>query len=390
MTILFDAKERTRVAPKRPGENEYAFYDAANWPELEVYRQLLNGWVAELPPSEQGEMVTRLREGDSLEYQAALAELTVHAALIRQGYRMELHPPSGHPSRKPDFLVRTANDEPVAYVEVTTFGPAQEHVARSNLEASIYNAIDRASLPAGFRLLYDVVEYGKTLPKLSKLRSDVEKWSVVNAKDDVKPDDELPMYLIDDCGWKIELKLMGGFRKDRPTTRAIGGAMGDVRHVKADTEIREALQKKGSRYGVLNAPYVIVVADCKDELQGGDHNADALLSAVAGEVVTSVDMRSGQVEEHRKSNGYWWYGGKPAHEQVSAVLLLPKPHLWDLRKERWQPIMVWHPWANFPLPAGLLPVPGYQHQPGQDEGFRAVEGTSLADLLQLPHPWPPE
>jgi hypothetical protein len=44
--------------------------------------------------------------------------------------------------------------------------------------------------------------------------------------------------------------------------------MGDLRVVNAETEIRQALSTKGKRYGALNAPYLIVIADCKDELVG--------------------------------------------------------------------------------------------------------------------------
>lgn len=251
---LFTDKVRTRTAPKKPGENEFAFYDETNWPALEVYRQLLNGWIEELPAAEQEEMIARLQKSDSLGYQAALAELTMHAALIRKGHKVELHPPSGHPTRKPDFLVRSPAGETLAFVEVTTFGPAQEDVARSNREATIYNAIDRVTLPPGYRLLYDVVEYGEAAPKVGLLCSDIEAWAVAASVQEVKADEDLPTRVFEAADWKIELKLIGGFNKDRPAGRAIGGAMGDVRHVTPDIEIRDALQKKGSRYGKLNAP----------------------------------------------------------------------------------------------------------------------------------------
>src|SRR5258705_5665699 len=144
--MLFDKKKRTRTAPKKPGENEYHFYDSTARPEFQVYRDLVNGWIAELHESERAETINRFRKSDSLGYQAVLAELAVHAALKRQGYVLEVHPPCGHPSHKPDFLARDANRNPVAFVEVTSFGPAQEGVAHSNREAAIYNAIDKVKL----------------------------------------------------------------------------------------------------------------------------------------------------------------------------------------------------------------------------------------------------
>lgn len=386
---LFTDKKRTRTKPKRPGEPEYRFYNETNWPELDTYRALINSWIAELPEPEQADIVARFRKADSLGYQAALAELAGHAALIRRGHKVQVHPPSAHPSRRPDFLVRTKDDVPVAIVEVTTFGPAQEDVAQSTREATIYNALDAAELPPGYRLLFDVEAPGAKLPKIAALRKEVEEWARAHANVETAPDEDPPSRVFEAGDWRIELKLIGGYNKERPATRAIGGAMGKIRHVKAEEEIRDALEKKGSRYGQLNVPYLIVVADCKEELQGGEYNSEALIDAVCGTYAQSVAFPSGEMSEGRQSNGYWWRGGKPAHTGVSGVLLLPKPHLWDLRNERWQPLMVYHPFGAHPLPDDLLGLPFYRHDPEKNEMVKH-KGVALADTLGLPEPWPPE
>lgn len=133
---------------------------------------------------------------------------------------------------------------------------------------------------------------------------------------------------------------------------------------------------------------VIVVADCKSELQGGEHNSEALIDAVCGTTITTVSMPSGEVSEGRKSNGYFWTSGKAAHENVSAVILLPRPHLWDLREDRWQPLMVHHPFASHPLSEAFLDLPAYRHDGDQNLMIRH-KGTMMADLLGLPVPWPP-
>lgn len=151
--MLFDNKQRSRTAPKKPGETDFAFYDSSARPEYQTYRDLINGWIAVLPESEQAEIIARMKDSDSIAYQAALAELMIHAALIKQGYDVEVHPDCPHPTRKPDFLVKTKDGAPVAYVEVTTFGPALENVGLSNREAAIYNAVDKTKLPAGLRTL---------------------------------------------------------------------------------------------------------------------------------------------------------------------------------------------------------------------------------------------
>jgi hypothetical protein len=166
---LFEDKQRTRQEPKKQGETDFAFYDSCTWPEIETYRQLVNRWIDEFPEAERAEMVARMRDSDSSYYQAALAEVMMHAALLRLRYKVEIHPDAPHPTRKPDFLIKTEDGAPVAYLEVTTFGPTNEAVGMNNREATIYNAIDKTNLPAGFRLSYDMTARGTTSPNVGKL-----------------------------------------------------------------------------------------------------------------------------------------------------------------------------------------------------------------------------
>jgi hypothetical protein len=166
--------------------------------------------------------------------------------------------------------------------------------------------------------------------------------------------------------------------------------MGNVRIITPALEIRQAVQEKGSRYGAMTHPYLIVVADCKDELSGGVRNGEALVEALFGTIITRVtpDANSNSVvKDVRKRDGYWGTPDEPKHRGVSGVLLLPKPHLWDLRQDRWQPLLVRNPWAEHRLPDDFLPLPGFNHV--GDATYAPTEGTRLADLLGLPAVWPP-
>jgi hypothetical protein len=383
--MLFEAKERTRTTPKEPGEDEFAFYDSSARPEYDLYRELVNGWIAELPEADRAEVVARFQKGDSLQYQAALAELTIHAALRRHGYNVELHPTCGHPTRKPDFEVRKG-ENPVAIVEVTTFNPAADEVAQGKREAAVYNALDKAKLPAGWRIGLDIVKRGEKSASLSNICKAVETWAAEVADGDPLA---TPIKTFDSDDWSIEITLHGGFDKDIPAERMIATAMGDLRIIKPHEEIRQAVQFKGSRYGTMTLPYLIVVADCKDELRGG-RIGDAALEAMFGTIVTDVwKNENGKIvtKDRRAADGYWGTPDAPKHRDVSGILILPKPHLWDLRNERWQPILLRNPWAERPLPDDLLGLPGFEYRPGH---FAPKDGTKLADILGLPAVWPPE
>jgi hypothetical protein len=69
-------------------------------------------------------------------------------------------------------------------------------------------------------------------------------------------------------------------------------------------------------------------------------------------------------------------------------MLLPKPHLWDLRTERWQPQIVRNGSAERPLPAGFMPLPGFAVS--AEGSVAQIEGAMMADLAGLPAVWPPE
>lgn len=114
------------------------------------------------------------------------------------------------------------------------------------------------------------------------------------------------------------------------------------------------------------------------------------LSRIGRVAYRKCDAESGQQEivDKRKPDGYWGTVEAPAHGQVGGVLLLPKPHLWDLRTERWQPSLVRNGRAERPLPDTLMPVPGFRV--GNDGSVAEAVGTPLADLVGLPDVWPPE
>jgi hypothetical protein len=135
-----------------------------------------------------------------------------------------------------------------------------------------------------------------------------------------------------------------------------------VRKISPAAEIREAAVAKGTAYDPLNAPYLLVVTDCKEELPGGRHNGEALLEAVLGTIYTEVKVSEAGEQtttNKRKPDGYWGVMEAPAHTQVSGIVLLPKPHLWDLRTDRWQPQIVRNGSAERPLPAEFMALPGF-------------------------------
>ena len=57
--------------------------------------------------------------------------------------------------------LQNAEAKPVAVVEVTTFNLAQDEIAQGQRDAAVYNVLDKAKLPAGWRIGLDIVKHGR-------------------------------------------------------------------------------------------------------------------------------------------------------------------------------------------------------------------------------------
>jgi hypothetical protein len=385
--MLFENKERTRLSPMRQGESEYAYYDACARPGYAAYRALINQWIERLPTGGRAEIVARFRRREMTSYRETLAELVVHEAIVSQGYAAELHPLGGHPTNRLDFRVSTADTNPFAFVEVTSMAPAASQIAQENRGARIYDAIDRIQMPAGWRLLYHVDRAALDSPAMGQVCQEVTEWVNVQAAGDPAA---MPVKIFSPGDWRIELTLLGGFDPTSEDDRAISGALGQIRRLTPNTKIRQAVSGKGDKYGELDAPFLIVVADCKDELAGGEHNATALLEAMFGSERTRFRRQpNGEMlaREERAADGYWGINGAARHQNVSGVMIIPKPNLWHIRDDGSQPVIVRNPWATHPLPDCFFPLPSFAITEAGE--IRLTEGTSFADIIGLPTPWPP-
>jgi hypothetical protein len=60
-----------------------------------------------------------------------------------------------------------------------------------------------------------------------------------------------------------------------------------------------------------------------------------------------------------------------------------------LREERWQPLLVRNPFAEYPVDEGFLPLPGYAYSLEEHHWAPSKGKTRLADILGLPAIWPP-
>ncbi|MBR1235638.1 Asp-tRNA(Asn)/Glu-tRNA(Gln) amidotransferase subunit GatB [Bradyrhizobium sp. AUGA SZCCT0182] len=377
--VLFEDRKRTRQEPLQRGERLFDYYDECARSGYDEFRLLMNGWLSDVALDDRRQLISRMRNGGNNAFGAALCELVVHALLIALNYKVVAHPSLPGTDAHPDFAATDQSGKRL-YVEVTTVNRADEKVDQLGREAPIYNAINQAKLPAGCLLGYTLVQAGPDKPDLSTLLDSVELW----AKESSASGTSTPIvrrFVIGE--WIVELELFSG-GSSAAGSPAIGVAWGGGGVITPHQDIRGGLWAKTNKYGSLDAPYLIVVADAKDQIFGPSQAKNAIAEALFGtELVVSVD---GKISHDRARDGLWFGPEGARNQHVSGILLIPQTDIWKLREANREPILALNPWATSPLPEAVRGLPRLE---AMDHKLVEYGGKSLADILGVPIPWPP-
>lgn len=331
-TVLFEDRERIRTEPLRRGETLFDLYDSSASPGYDEFRAVVNGWLAQMPADNRAALISRMRNGGYREFGASVVELSLHAFILGSGCRASPHPEVPGSTKRPDYAASDQGGMPLAYVEVTTVNPSAAQEAEKNRENPVYNAINAAKIPAGSILGYKLVRAGKSSPALKPLVADVERWARDHAEAAKTEEVSTPFTAGD---WVVELDLYSG--GSDPPTQAIGVAQMRGGVIAPHKDLRDALYEKSRRYGALDKPYLIAVADGKDQLFSKDSIHLALTEALFGDEI--VRFKGAEAHISHAKNGFWHGPKGPRNQHVSAVLLLPETGLLKLREEEWQPVL---------------------------------------------------
>lgn len=95
----------------------------------------------------------------------------------------------------------------------------------------------------------------------------------------------------------------------------------------------------------------------------------------------------GKLRLEYAKNGFWNGSNGPQNQHVSGVLLLPKNTVWQLREEKWHPLLAVNPWATSAPPTEMKTLPRLENDNGV---WRRHAGKNFADTLAVPNPWPAE
>jgi hypothetical protein len=396
---LFDDRERNYTGYRAPQESNFAFLNRSALPKFERTRTLLENWFHDYPSAHQAALDTGFRSNEDTQHWGAFFELYSYTLLRRLGFTASVQVVVDVAVNRPiDFLVQK-DDTPLFYLESTVATGAKAVLANQRKIWELIGALNVLNEPY-FQVSIGIEQESIHNLPLSQIRSGVHQWLQTLDPDQVSEQretltyDQHPHCSWERDGWKIDFFAIPRPPEDRGTPgETVLYHMWNAQPVEAQNSLRNALESKANRYGVLQLPYVIAV----------DVLAIDSLGSAAGEVLfgKEVILFNTQSEEitltrspflpnrPRSENGLWTARRRPRNRQISAVLLVDELMAWSVADKT--PILWHNPWAEKPLSLDLWHgpqmIPDMSASPPRMQ-FR--DGKKGFEFLNLYPEWPDE
>lgn len=375
---VFDSIPRESEDPPHQDETAFAYLNRSGRIEAGRVRELVDDWFDRYPVIHRDALVARFRSPIDDHHKSAFFELFLHQLVLANGHRVvAIEPVLTHTSKSPDFLVESPNLDRYYLEAVLATGRSQADTAAHARLNQALAAIDKLDSPGDFLDLR--VRGAPTAPlSLRTLRRGVLTW-IASLPTDGGARDSIP-FVHNEHGVRIELRAFPKYNPER-RTRAIGVRHFGMQQIAPNEDIRTAVEKKSSRYGALDFPFVVAV-NAFGLFVGGDHAFDALLGTPC---IVDQQLADGsfRTQEIRNPDGVWWGPKGPRKTRLSAVLSTEGVTPWNLASRRAR--LIRNPWADITLPGVSLGVDEINPIGGK---WHKTEGGALGKLFNLPAGWP--
>lgn len=384
--MLFSEMTRFDQTPRRATETDFAFLDRCAMPVADKIRGLLEKCLDNYPEVEKSELISRLRSGDARHYASGTFELLLHEYLLRLGFSISPHPKLPNGSAKcPDFLVTSPSGEQI-YVEAVCVSDDDGRDMAAEVRKAVALQVLDDTYHANFMVAVDSIGDPVTQPSGKRLAAKVVSWLNTLDADRVIADsaycyDLLPENNWQHEDWQVRLRAIPvkpearGLQRRLIGTRGFEGGVIDVW-----TPIRDAICRKGRRYGDLDLPLVVAVNVDTFDLDQIDE-AQALFGQEQYEF--AVGSNDDEPRFTRAPNGAWWGPSGPKSKRSSGAWLFSNLSPYTLAHRRHT--LYLNPWANRHVPTFFLRMP---HAQVQDEKIRHFDGVTIRDAFELYEQWP--
>lgn len=387
---IFDAITRDDHGPKPYGEGLFSYYNRSARPEIARIRNLIEEWFERYPDKEKVELRARMHS-DDVSHRSALFELVLHELLLRLDCDVEIHPtPIGGVKKKPDFLVHPRGGEDFFMEGVIATGESQEKAAADARTSVVYDVLNKNFDSPNFFVGMKIQGMPATQPSGRRIASflsqffsqyDPDELAEVIQRDGLSA---APRKRFDDSGWSIDFFPIPKSSKIRGQAgiRPLGLHMPEVQWVDSKSPIRQAILKKGGRYGKLDLPYVVAV-NALDPFVDDIDFTEALFGSEEFTVRLGPEGQTSDPLFSRSRDGAWIDRSGPRYTRVSASLFTV--HLSHSSFGNARSFIIQNPWAEKSCPTVLERLTTWKVV---NDRLHALRGESLSSILQIPDGWP--
>lgn len=256
---LFEIKKRTETRPSTGNENAFKYYNDTGRIDVIPVREIMEIWFEIYPDNEKDEMRSRLVS----DFGPAFYELGLYSYFKNLGYLITIHPTVPNSTKHPDFLVHKNGVE--FYVEIKEMQLESEverlKNRRMNTLTDSMNLIDSTN----FMICIETIRFKsgnqpsgkKVIKHFDNLIKSFEPESY-REKMEKSGYEIMPTLQYEDNDVYIAIKLLPKLSHLRGKIGRAVASYGAYSKIGGDEEtIKNALQSKASRYGVLDKPFLI-------------------------------------------------------------------------------------------------------------------------------------
>jgi hypothetical protein len=340
-----------------------------------------------VPEQARKDLRARFRSPDDIVHLGAFTELYCIALLKLHGFAVQAHSTTSPKDTYIDFLA-TRDGTPALVLESVVAGDYETTAWEHKLVRSLYDELNKTQHP-DFFVMAELRSAGKQAPSGRKARGCVESklqevawaglWSALASGNEAA----VPEWVWQDKGWEIAFKPLPKAPEYRGTVEGdsliVGAQMDRVRSGMPGAAWLEPLEKKASRYGKPDLPYIIAVNGLSMF-----HRLSMLPEALFGLQKIDIDLRTGRGTPGRVPNGLWWGPKGPRYTRVSGVLALEHVRPWSVVQRN---LELWHnPWAEKPASPEWWLVT--QWLPDGSGKMTERSGKTAAEFFGLDPSWP--
>ena len=318
MHVLFDDFDRIDDTIIGKNESTYDFINRSSYEHFQNIRDRVRTMMNIIPVGNKVELISGLKTN----WESSYFELFLANLFAKLDFTIEIHPELSNTNKRPDFKLSNSDSIIFAEARYASDKSIEDHKIE-NIKNDIKYGININIKSKNFFIaIQELVILERRSSSLRELYSKIRVYINENIgkeifhlnEDTTERRDKWFFY--ENETFKIVLSLIPR-NPDFPLTRksrVIGMESGPFQLIDSKSYILRALNKKATRYGNLDKPFVLCI---QAGSEWGIHISE-LYDIFYGDGVFNSDTE----KSYRRNNGFFGYDDKPKMTRVSGVIIV--------------------------------------------------------------------